>query len=237
MDPAQLATMQILQGLVAAVNNLQQNQQAPPPPPPPQSKLRDFLSTRPLEFSHAIEPLDADDWLKVVESKLLISQCSDREKVLFATHQLISSAADWWTTYVAAYAHPEDTSWEEFKTAFRHHFVPEGEIKLKRREFLDLKQGSMSVREYLTRWTQLSRYSPYDVSSDDRKQECFHQGLKPELRHSVSNVDYESFQKMVDKTFVMEKEQKSLEEDHKRSMMAQRNAPNVRPHFYPPPQA
>ena len=48
-------------------------------------------------------------------------------------------------------------------------FVPEGEIKLKRREFLDLKQGSMSVREYLTHWTQLSRYSPYDVSSDDRK--------------------------------------------------------------------
>src|SRR6266540_1415289 len=242
MDPTQSATMQILQGLLAAVNNLQQNQQAlppppPPPPPPPQSKLRDFLSTKPPEFSQAIEPLDADDWLKVVESKLLISQCSDREKVLFATHQLISSAADWWTTYVAAHAHPEDISWEEFKTAFRHHFVPEGEIKLKRREFLDLKQGSMSVREYLTRWTQLSRYSPYDVSSDDRKQECFRQGLKPELRHSVSNVDYESFQKMVDKTFVMEKEQKSLEEDRKRSMMAQRNAPNVRPRFYPPPQA
>ena len=77
MDPAQMATMQILQELVAAVNNLQQNQQAPPPPPPPplppQSKLRDFLRTKPPEFSQAIEPLDADDWLKVVESKLLIS--------------------------------------------------------------------------------------------------------------------------------------------------------------------
>src|SRR6266498_371883 len=109
MDPTQLATMQILQGLVAAVNNLQQNQQTlpPPPPPPPQSKLRDFLSTKPPEFSQAIEPLDADDWLKVVESKLLISQCSDREKVLFATHQLTGSVADWWTTYVAAHDHPE----------------------------------------------------------------------------------------------------------------------------------
>src|SRR6266542_3500935 len=237
MDPAQLATMQILQGLVAAVNNLQQNQQAPPPPPPPQSKLRDFLSTRPPEFSHALEPLDADDWLKVVESKLLISQCSDREKVLYATHQLTGIAADWWTTYITAHAHPEDIHWDEFKDAFHRHFVPEGEIKLKRQEFLDLKQGSMSVREYLTRWTQLSRYSPYDVGTDDRKQECFRQGLRPELRHSVSNVDYESFQKMVDKTFVMEKELKSLEEDRKRSMMAQRNAPNVRPRLYSPLQA
>src|SRR6266540_1545056 len=181
MDPTQLATMQILQGLVAAVNNLQQNQQAlpPPPPPPPQSKLQDFLSTKPPEFSQATEPLDADDWLKVVDSKLLISQCSDREKVLFATHQLTGPAADWWTTYVAAHAHPEDINWDEFKTAFHRHFVPKGEIKLKRREFLDLKQGSMSVHEYLTRWTQLSRYSPYDLSSDDRKQESFCQRLRP----------------------------------------------------------
>src|SRR6266542_4004968 len=98
MDPAQLATMQI--------------QQAPPPPPPPQSKLRDFLSTRPPEFSHALEPLDADDWLKVVESKLLISQCSDREKVLYATHQLTGIAADWWTTYIALHAHPEISGFE-----------------------------------------------------------------------------------------------------------------------------
>src|SRR6266508_3390060 len=95
----------------------------------------------------------------------------------------------------------------------------------------------MTVHEYLTRWTQLSRYSPYDVSSDDRKQECFRQGLKPELRCLVSNVDYENFQKMVDKTFVMEKEHKGLEEDRKRSMMVQRNVSDVHPCFYPPPQA
>src|SRR6266498_5076182 len=124
-----MVTMQILQGLVATVNNLQQNQQAPPSPPPPlpppQSKLLDFLSTKPPEFSQAIEPLDADDWLKVVKSKLLISQCSDQKKVLFATHQLNGPAADWWTTYVVAHAHTEDINWAKFMTTFRHHFVPE----------------------------------------------------------------------------------------------------------------
>ena len=97
-----------------------------------------------------MEPLDANDWLKVVESKLLISQCSDQEKLLFATHQLTGPAADWWTN-VAAHAHPEDINWAEFKTAFHHHFVLEREIKLKHREFLDLKQGSMTIHEYLTR--------------------------------------------------------------------------------------
>jgi len=90
--------MQVLQGLVTAVNNLQQNQQVHPPhqapPPPPQSKLRDFLSTKPPTFAYAVEPLDADDWLKDIESKLQISQCGGRERVLYATHQLTGAAAD-----------------------------------------------------------------------------------------------------------------------------------------------
>jgi hypothetical protein len=32
--------------------------------------------------------MEAKDWLKGVEKKLVIAQCTDHEKVLFATHQL-----------------------------------------------------------------------------------------------------------------------------------------------------
>jgi hypothetical protein len=32
--------------------------------------------------------MEAEDWLKGVEKKLVIVQCMDREKVLFAMHQL-----------------------------------------------------------------------------------------------------------------------------------------------------
>jgi hypothetical protein len=38
--------------------------------------------------------MDAEDWLKSVEKKLEIAQCTDCEKVLFVTHQLVGSAAD-----------------------------------------------------------------------------------------------------------------------------------------------
>jgi hypothetical protein len=50
-------------------------------------------------------------------------------------------------------------------------------IKLKKKEFQDMKQGSMSVSEYVTRFTQLSRYAPGDVDTDEKKQECFLNGL------------------------------------------------------------
>jgi hypothetical protein len=32
--------------------------------------------------------MDADDWLKTIEKKLKVVQCNNREKVLFASHQL-----------------------------------------------------------------------------------------------------------------------------------------------------
>jgi hypothetical protein len=40
------------------------------PPPPPRDRLGDFWRTKPPTFSHAVEPMDADDWLKSVEKKL-----------------------------------------------------------------------------------------------------------------------------------------------------------------------
>jgi hypothetical protein len=49
----------------------------------------------PTTFSHAKDPIDVEDWLKVVEKKLVITQCTDREKVLFAAHQLFGTAANW----------------------------------------------------------------------------------------------------------------------------------------------
>jgi hypothetical protein len=53
--------------------------------------------------------------------------------------------------------------------AFRSHHVPQGVIKLKKKEFQDLKQESMMVSEYVTRFTQLSRYAPNGVDTDEKK--------------------------------------------------------------------
>jgi hypothetical protein len=44
-------------------------------------------------------------------------------------------------------------------------------MKLKKREFEDLKQGSMSVSEYVTHFTQLSRYAPDNMDTDEKKQD------------------------------------------------------------------
>jgi hypothetical protein len=38
--------------------------------------------------------MEAKDWLKGVEKKLVIAQCMDHEKVHFATHQLYKTGAN-----------------------------------------------------------------------------------------------------------------------------------------------
>ena len=178
--------------------------------------------------------MDVDDWLKIIDHKLQISQCVVHEKVLYASHQLTGAAVDWWTSYTVAHADPENITWEEFKVAFRNQHVPPGQIKLRRIEFMDLKQESMTVQEYLTCWTQLSRYCTYDVDTDGKKQDCFKQGLNPELHCALSNVDYASFQKLVDKAFIMEREHKNLVGDCKRRMADQGSSSNARPRRNPP---
>ena len=51
---------------------LVQNEQNHPIGGAPCDKHGEFLKGRPLVFSHATDPLEADDWLRVVEKQLNI---------------------------------------------------------------------------------------------------------------------------------------------------------------------
>jgi hypothetical protein len=44
----------------------------------------DFTDTRPSVFSKADEPLEADDWLRTIEQKFELLQCTEYHKLVFA---------------------------------------------------------------------------------------------------------------------------------------------------------
>jgi hypothetical protein len=106
------------------------------------------MSHKPPTFASSPDPLDADDWLKSIEKVLNIAQCSDREKVLYASGRLTGPAADWWDSYTAAHDAADTITWEEFSTQFRNCHILAGLMKIKKKEFLSLKQGNMSISEY-----------------------------------------------------------------------------------------
>jgi hypothetical protein len=101
------------------------------------------MSHKPPTFSSSPYPLHADDWLKTVDKMLNIVQCTDREKVLYASGRLTSPTADWWDSYCAAHAVANTIIWAEFSTHFRNYHIPAGLMKIKKKKFLSLKQGNI----------------------------------------------------------------------------------------------
>jgi hypothetical protein len=84
---------QMLQTMQQTMVNMQPAQPQAPPPPP-RDRLGDFQRTKPPTFSRAMEPIDADDWLKSIEKKLQVVQCNNHEKVLLASHKPSGPVAD-----------------------------------------------------------------------------------------------------------------------------------------------
>jgi hypothetical protein len=95
--------------------------------------------------------------------------------------QQTGPTADWWDSYTAAHDAADTITWAEFSTQFRNYHIPAGLMKIKKKEFLSLKQGNMSVREYRDKFIQLSRYALEEVAEDERKQEHFIEGLNGPL--------------------------------------------------------
>jgi hypothetical protein len=126
----------------------------------------------------------------------------------------VGPTADWWDACVEAHEEPESINWQEFKNSFCSHHVPLGVMKLKK-EFEDLKQGSMSVSEYVTRFTQLSGYAPDNMETNEKKQDCFLNGLNDGLAYVLEARDFINFQDMVDKALVLENRREIIERKRK----------------------
>jgi hypothetical protein len=88
-------------------------------------------------------------------------------------------------------------------------------MKLKKKEFEELKQGSMSVSEYVTRFSQLSHYALDNVDTNEKKQDWFLNGLNDGLAYALEARDFINFQDMVDKALDLENRRGIMERKRK----------------------
>jgi hypothetical protein len=111
-------------------------------------------------------------------------------------------------------------------------------MKLKKKEFTNLRQGSMTVNEYLNSFIQLSRYATKDINTDEKKQDMFLEGLNDDIQFQLLNTDYVDFHHIIDKAIVIEGKLKEMEKDGKRKMpfLGQSSGSNVTPCFSQPNQ-
>jgi hypothetical protein len=71
------------------------------------------------------------------------------------------------------------------------------------------------VNEYVTKFTQLSHYAPHEVDTDEKKQECFLNGLNDGLAYALEARDFENFKRMVNKALALQNRRGVMERKRK----------------------
>ena len=76
----------------------------------------------------------------------------------------------------------EAMTWAEFHELFVGKYFPATARYAKAREFLELKQGAMTVIEYVARFMELARFADDYVATDVAKVKRFENGLRLSIR-------------------------------------------------------
>jgi hypothetical protein len=83
------------------------------PQGPRKTSYLDFSETRPPLFVKAEDPLEVDEWIRVIEQKFGLLRCTKTQKPLFAAQQLRGPASTWWGNYVAIQPASHQVTWDE----------------------------------------------------------------------------------------------------------------------------
>ncbi|MDV3201234.1 MAG: hypothetical protein Q8877_03555 [Sweet potato little leaf phytoplasma] len=124
--------------------------------------LADFRKCNPPKFGGGFRPDEAQRWIQELEKIFQTIPCTEEQKVTYAAYMLVGEAENWWKYTRQALEHEGRLiSWEIFIEKFFEKYFPEDVRNRKEIEFLELKQGSMSVGEYAAKFEELMKYSPY----------------------------------------------------------------------------
>jgi hypothetical protein len=114
-----------------------------------------------------------------MEQNFGLVRCTKTQKPLFAAQQLRGPASTWWGIFVAVQPAGHQVTWDEFKLAFREHYVLEGVLHMKQEEFIRLKQGGDTVMQYLNKFNHLSQYAIDQVNTDLKKKLLYEGTQRP----------------------------------------------------------
>jgi hypothetical protein len=66
---------------------------------------------------------------------------ADDMKTEYASQQLQGPAGNWWYHYKSTLPENDGVVWDQFKEAFRGHYIPPSLMAIKDTEFMKLTQG------------------------------------------------------------------------------------------------
>ena len=167
------------------------------------SNLQRFRAHHPPTFKGGGDPMVADHWFMQIENVLEAMEItSDTTRIRLAAFQLEGEAQVWWR-WARTSRDLEVMTWAEFQELFMGKYFPE---IAKAQEFLELKQGAMTVMDYVTRFTELARFVDDYVAINLAKVRRFENGLKLSIRARIVGLRLQDMESMVGTTLTIERE-------------------------------
>jgi len=129
-----------------------------------------------------------------------MADCTEEEKVVFATNQFRGAAEDWWETAQRRMVTDGiEVNWENFKRVMLEKYLSLSYKVRKEQEFLQLKQGNMSVTEFTKKFEELSHYSTHNEYAGNEmwKVNQYKHALRGEIYAVVSQQRLANFDDIV----------------------------------------
>ena len=148
----------------------------------------------------------ADHWFMQVEKVLEAMEiASDKIRIRLAAFQLEGEAQVWWN-WAKTSRDLEAMTGAEFHDLFMGKYFLDTACHAKAQEFLELKQGTMTVLEYVARFTKLACFADDYVATDMAKVRRFENGLKFSIWGRIVGLRLQDMDSMVGTTLTIERE-------------------------------
>ena len=139
----------------------------------------------------------ADHWfMQVVKVLEAMGISSDTTRIRLVAFQLEGEAQVWWN-WVKTSRDLEPMTWAEFHDIFMGKYFPDIARHAKAQEFLELKQGTMTVMKYVARFTELACFTDDYVATDIAKVKRLENGLKLSIRVRIVGLRLLDMESMV----------------------------------------
>ncbi|XP_075499294.1 uncharacterized protein LOC142537684 [Primulina tabacum] len=158
------------------------------------------------------DPSVAEEWIKSLESIFSYLHMEDADKVTCAIFLLTKHARIWWeSASVALPARP--LTWDTFKSTFYNKYFSKDVRAKKASDFLNLKQGTMSMAEYIQQFEAGVQYAPYIAHDDTSKGEHFMRGLRFKFKRDVRMSKVVTYGEIVERALMAEQDEPDIDRD------------------------
>ncbi|XP_071940239.1 uncharacterized protein [Coffea arabica] len=123
--------------------------------------LERFQKFAPPKFVGGPNPDIAEGWLDRMLDIFAAPGYTKERQIFFATFQFEGAARAWWNVIKTKWEREQTPwTWVNFTREFNEKYLPPIVQERLEDEFIRLRQGALSVAEYETRFTKLSRFAP-----------------------------------------------------------------------------